>query len=172
MANARRKWLRPFLSIGLVLLSVIVVFLLGEHQALRRWFSFAAYANAVDHWSFVHAGHLLPDELGRLEREWNGSDRCMQPLPAPPTYTHPIYRPPMGVLGGPFLVVIEPEPKGVAYPIRHLVYARSDGMGVRMARAWSWDLENLIAIDDALRAASTRSKSVNTSQPKTSQAGR
>lgn len=172
MVIGRRKWLRPILAAGLIVISVVVVFFLGEHQALRRYFSFAAYGNAVEHWSFVHNGLLLPAELGRLESEWNGSDRCMQPLPAPPTYTRPIYRPPRGVQGGPFLLVIEPEPKGVSYPIRHLVFARSDGSELRMARAWRWELEHLIALDDALRATSLQSKSHNTPQPTTGRPGK
>jgi len=167
MFAIRRRWLRAVCSAAIVLFVACATFLLGERQSLRRYFSFAAYGNAITHWSLVHEGGRLPNDLALLEEAWNGSDGCMQSLPAPPTYEHPIYRPPMDAQGGPFLLVIEPEPKGISYPIRHLVYARSDGSGLRMARAWSWELDALIAHDDAMRLASSRRSPHATTQSST-----
>src|SRR6185369_7755527 len=84
---------------------VVAVLLFAEYaqrEMVRRFYMFAGYANAVGMYDLK--GDPVPSDLAEIENAYNKWDGARATLPEAPYFLHPIYRPPTGLVGGPFLL--------------------------------------------------------------------
>jgi len=136
---------------------VVVGILCAEYmqkELVRRHLTFAGYANAVG--MYFIEGNPLPDNVSEIESTYNKWESARATLPEAPHHLHPIYRPPTGLVGGPFLLFIEPPPPGSLLPFTMLIWANADGSNIRVDQVFNWKLKETLRQDDARRQTSRK----------------
>jgi len=118
-------------------------------DSTARFLCYGYYGNAILRYIDRHG--VLPQSVGELEADWNAYENHRQSLP-PAGYDHPIYRPPESLIGGPYLILVEPKPWRWYAKDVVAIYVSPDGRSVDYQRVRPSAVRRLITEDDARRA--------------------
>ncbi len=131
----------------------VVLFLAGAwnvyHQDLiRRYYSFAIYANALEYFGETH-GKMAPD-LPAPMKEYNAYDGRRWEIPVRPDDWPPSYRP-CAQERGKYLLMIEPPPRHWYQLGRWVIYGHMEDWGTSVEHMWAWRLDDWVGVDDIAR---------------------
>lgn len=153
----QRRALRAVL-IGFPILAVILVLvgILQVRMFARRYPSYGIYLNALRAYYDLHG--TQPGSITDIEACYNDSQFKLTDLPMPSPAQRPSLRTPWPADGDEYLILVEPEPAEWYVRYRRFVtFAREDETGLHPSESgtrtvWWWDLDDLIAEDEAKRA--------------------
>ena len=149
----KRSWKRVAirLSISLAISGVLIAisFPILRRDATERFNIYAAYSHAL-HEYYEQNGREPPD-LPSMEAAYMASGSAESPLPPPPPFERPEYRPIEGLPAGEYIIIIEP-PSPHWYSLTRTVIYASTGGDTRVVAEPRTSIDDLIAEDDNRRA--------------------
>lgn len=148
--HVRHRWAVAILGLAVLVLGAGVPFVLVSRDAVRRFYVYGVYANAL---TYYHDRYdSAPTTREALESAYRANEYRRGDTPPLPPHEPPVFRPAAGLPDGEYLVIVEPEPDGWFSWTRLVIYGRPDGSVTRLATAWRWTVEDRIRADDEARA--------------------
>ncbi len=120
----------------------------GERDAPERFNYYAAYSHAWHEYYQQHGEE--PPDIRSMEQAYMAAGSAESPLPPPPPFERPEYRPIEGLPAGEYIIIIEPPPRW--YSLTRTVIYASTGGDTRVVAEPRTSIDELIAKDDKRRA--------------------
>jgi hypothetical protein len=119
---------------------------------IRHFYTYAVYANAI--WYYHDEFGIFPSSLEQLNDTYGKQRFRLGNVPPEPPWPPPTFRPlPPSPAPGRYLVVIEPKPQELLYPLQLVIFLTPATAATEPKFVWKWEVDDLIAQDDRLRAA-------------------
>ncbi len=119
---------------------------------MRHFYVYGIYANAL--WYYHDTFGTFPSSLQQLDDTYGKLRDRRANVPPPPPWPPPTFRPlPASPVPGRYLVIIEPKPREFLYLLRVIVFALPADGTVECKMVWEWQVDDLIAQDDRVRAS-------------------
>ncbi len=149
----KRSWKRVALRLSITLAISVVLGGIASwilyRDSIERFNIYAAYSHALHEYYAQHGKE--PPDIRSMEKAYMAAGSAESPLPPPPPFERPEYRPIEGLPDGEYVIMIEPPPHWYSLT-RVIIYASTDG-ATRVVAEPRTSVEELVAEDDERRAA-------------------